>query len=396
MRRGEAERGPVHDVRGKPSVLIVAGTRPEAVKMLPVITALREHGDRVSLRIASTGQHADLLAQVWDPFGIRADVDLRVMEPGATLARLSGNVLTAADELLRRDRPGIVLVQGDTTTVAMVALAAFYLDIPVGHVEAGLRTHNPRAPFPEEVNRCLADRVSTLHFAPTEHAREELLKEGIGSNGVHVTGNTIVDALESILPLVRRMPLSELGLAGLWDARKRLVVLTAHRRESLGAPLRAIFAAVASLARRFATTIEVVFPAHPNPQVREALGSLRGLPNVHIVEPLAYRSFARLMSEAWLILTDSGGIQEEAPTLRVPALVMRDTTERPEVLQTGWVKLAGTDPATIEAEAARLIARADRDAVADASAGNPCGDGLAGRRIAQIVVDFLTGGEPSR
>jgi len=376
----------------RPRVLVVAGTRPEAIKLVPVITALRERGDELRTRIAATGQHAELLSQVWEPLGIRPDVDLKVMEPGGSLARLSVNVLSAADELLRREQPAMVLVQGDTTTVAMVALAAFYLGIPVGHVEAGLRTHDIRAPFPEEVNRCLADRVSDLHFAPTEHARDKLLAEGIRPEHVHVTGNTIVDALLAMLPIVRQASMRELGLADLWDARKRLVVLTTHRRESLGARMLAVLGAVGALARRFEDTVEVVFPVHPNPEVRKALEPLKGLPNVHIIEPLPYASFVRLMSEAWLIMTDSGGIQEEAPTLRVPALVLRDTTERPEVIETGWVRLTGTDPARIEAEAVPFLTRATRDAVPMATDGNPCGDGHAGERIAQIVSEFLAGG----
>ncbi|KPK61934.1 MAG: hypothetical protein AMK73_07225 [Planctomycetes bacterium SM23_32] len=375
---------------GRPTVLVVAGTRPEAVKMLPVIAALRRLSERLATRILSTGQHADLLAQVWDPFGIRPDEDLKVMRQGASLGRLSARVLTAAEDLLARERPAMVLVQGDTTTVAMVALAAYYLGVPVGHVEAGLRTYDVRAPFPEEVNRCLADRVADLHFAPTKQARDNLLAEGIRPEQVHVTGNPVVDALQMTLDKVRDLPLAALGLDGLWDPRRRLVVVTAHRRESLDGTLEAIFGAVASLARRFADEVDVVFPVHPNPGVRAALGPLEGLPNVRLSDPLPYTAFVRLMSEASLILTDSGGIQEEGPTLRVPVLVMRRVTERPEVLGTGWVQLVGTKPARIEAEAARLL-EAKGEEPPGASDENPFGDGRSGERIARIVAGFLLG-----
>jgi UDP-N-acetylglucosamine 2-epimerase (non-hydrolysing) len=375
----------------RPVVLVVAGTRPEAVKMLPVIAALRDRSDDVTTRILSTGQHADLLAQVWGPFGIRPDEDLQLMRAGASLARLSARVLSAVEELLERERPDLVLVQGDTTTVAMVALAAYYLDVPVGHVEAGLRTYDVRAPFPEEVNRCLADRVADLHFAPTERARECLLAEGIRPEHVHVTGNPVVDALQMTLERVRDEPLSGLGLDGLWGPGRRLVVLTAHRRESLDRDLGRIFGAVASLAGRFADEADFVFPVHPNPGVRAALGPLEGLPNVRLTDPLPYPAFVRLMSEASLILTDSGGIQEEAPTLRVPVLVMRKVTERPEVLETGWVRVVGTDPDIIESEAARLL-RVGDTRPPDASHENPCGDGRAGARIARLVLDFLRAG----
>lgn len=367
------------------NVLLVMGTRPETIKLAPVCHALAGH-PRLRAQVALTGQHRGLLDQMTAFFGIEADHDLDVMTPGQDLFEVTSRVLLGMRDALKALAPDIVLVQGDTTTVMATALAAFYLDIPVGHVEAGLRTWNLRNPFPEELNRWVADAASTLHFAPTDGAREALLRNGIAPDRTHVTGNTVTDALRITLERLGDEPFAALDLTSMG----RVVLLTTHRRESFGEPIRNTFRAVAQLMRRY-TDLHVVFPVHPNPNVREAMDAcLPPSDRVHCLPPLDYPEFVKAMRDCTLVLTDSGGVQEEAPSLGKPVLVLRETTERPEGVESGTARLVGTDPARIEAEAARLLDGPAAYAEM-AQAQNPYGDGHAAERITAIVDEYLAG-----
>ncbi len=361
--------------------LCVFGTRPEAIKMAPVVRALRERPARFEGLVCLTAQHRGLLDQVLEDFELGPEFDLDLMRAGQSPAEVASRVLAELPALLREVRPDVVLVQGDTTTTFATAFASFLERIPVGHVEAGLRTGNLEHPFPEELNRVLTTKAARLHFAPTEGARAALLAEGVSASDVWVTGNTVVDAL---LQTVRvDYAFREPALRGL-DPQRRLVLVTTHRRESFGAPLASICAAVGALARR-RWDCDFVIPVHPNPRVRATLvPALEGRANVHLLEPLGYREFVQLMARAHLILTDSGGVQEEAPSLGVPVLVLRETTERPEAVAAGAARLVGTDEAGILRHALELLG--DRAAHARmASARNPYGDGRAAQRIADAL-----------
>jgi len=349
--------------------------------MAPVISALNAAGVCRALVVA-TGQHRELVQQTLGIFGVTPDIDLDLMQPSQTLAGLTSRILHSFDQVLASQRPDLVLVQGDTTTVLACAMGAFYRGIPVGHVEAGLRTHDVSSPFPEEFNRRVAGIVSALHFAPTAGAQRNLLAEGVPGERIHLTGNTIIDALLDVAgrpDLVCPYPI---------HAGRRLLLLTAHRRENHGEPLLNICAAIRSLLDRF-PDIEVVYPMHPNPRVREAvLPALGGLDRVHLTEPMDYLALAGVLKACHLVLTDSGGIQEEAPALGKPVLVLRDETERPEALAAGVARLVGTDPARIFAEASRAL---DDPAHyrALARGASPYGDGQAAGRIARLCADFL-------
>lgn len=354
--------------------------------MAPVIRALKARPEVETVTV-STGQHRQLLEPMLRGFGIGVDYEMDLMEPDQSLYRLSSKALAAFEAVLGASRPGMLLVQGDTTTAFLGALAAFYGKVPVGHVEAGLRTGDKHNPFPEEVNRRLITAVADLHFCPTEGNRQNLIREGVPEGSLHVTGNTGIDALEWAAGMPRPFPLPSLDLdSGM--ARKRLILVTAHRRESFGAPLRGILEAVRDLAGAFPDA-EVVYPVHPNPNVtapaHEILG---GVARVHLVEPLDYFDFVQVMKRADLILTDSGGVQEEAPTLGVPVLVLRNETERPEAVSAGTVRLAGTRREDIVREAGLVLGDAGaREAMRRAS--NPYGDGKAAPRIAEAVVKAL-------
>jgi UDP-N-acetylglucosamine 2-epimerase (non-hydrolysing) len=366
-------------------ILLIIGTRPETIKMAPVYHALRD-ADGMEALVCSSGQHREMLDQMTAFFGLPVDEELNVMTPGQDLFDITAKVLTGMREVLKRLKPDMILVQGDTTTVMAAGLAAFYLDIPVGHVEAGLRTWNMRNPFPEELNRVVTDALSNLHFAPTEGAKAALLKSGVSEASILVTGNTVIDAL-----LFATEKLSgESCAAADTAAMDRYILLTSHRRESFGAPIRNTFDAVRALIRKY-PDLHVVYPAHPNPNVREAIGEkLDGIDRVHILEAQPYPEFVKLMRDSTLILTDSGGVQEEAPTLGKPVLVLRETTERPEGVEAGTAKLIGTDTGRIVEETARLLD--DPDAFnAMARAVNPYGDGQAGRRIADCLCRHLKG-----
>lgn len=365
-------------------VAVVVGTRPEAIKMAPVVHELRGRTNAFSTRVIATSQHRELLAQALGEFGIVADVDLDLMEPGQSLGRFAARCLAGMTDTLARERPSMVLVQGDTTTVTATAMAAAYLGIPVGHVEAGLRSHDTANPFPEELNRRMASSIASLHFAPTPLAYRNLMDEGVSPDCVVMSGNTIVDAVGA-LDLDGVLPPSLASLPA-----DRTIVLTSHRRENHGAGLERICAAVRELVER-RPTLHVVLPMHPHPAVREAMfRGLGSLPQVHLIEPLAYRPMLALLSRARLILTDSGGIQEEAPSLRKPVLILRETTERPEVLSSGAGKLVGTDPRAIVAATLSLLDDAAEYARMT-SGRNPFGDGRASSRIAESLELFLHG-----
>lgn len=364
-------------------ILAVFGTRPEAVKLAPLLQELAQR-DSVRLRVCVTGQHREMLDQVLAIFAIRPDDDLALMTPGQTLPDLTARVLTGVAAILERDRPDAVLVQGDTTTALAAALAAFYARLPVGHVEAGLRTGDLALPFPEELNRRVVALLARWHFAPTPRAAAALRREGVREEAIHVTGNTEIDALLATLRATAP-PTWPFPSAG-----RRLVLVTAHRRENFGAPLAAVFGALRELADRN-PGIEIAYPMHLNPNVqgpaRCILGDHR---RIHLLPPQPYAAFVHLMQRAALIITDSGGIQENAPTLGKPTLVLRTKTERPEALEAGTARLVGTDAARILAEAERLL-RDPAAYAAMARVANPFGDGMAARRIADILVRDLCG-----
>ncbi|HEY8418026.1 MAG TPA: UDP-N-acetylglucosamine 2-epimerase (non-hydrolyzing) [Limnochordales bacterium] len=369
--------------------MLIFGTRPEAIKLAPVVHALRSRG-RLDVTIVVTAQHREMLDQVLDVFQLKPDVDLDLMTEDQTLNGLAGRALQRLDHLLVDMRPDVVVVQGDTTTAMVGALAAFHRRIPAAHVEAGLRTDNPSNPFPEEMNRRLVGRIAQWHFAPTPGAREHLLREQVPPETVLVTGNTVIDALYMARRPGYRFSGGPLAEAAAWPGR--LVLMTTHRRENLGEPLRRIYSAVRRLLQRF-PDVAVAFPVHRNPHVRAAAAELAGQERVFLMEPPHYLDFVHLLERAHFVLTDSGGIQEEALALGKPVLVLRTTTERPEGVAAGGARLAGTDPVQIEQEAARLLT--DPEAYrAMATAPNPYGDGRAAQRIAH-ALEHIFGWEPN-
>jgi UDP-N-acetylglucosamine 2-epimerase len=371
-------------------ILIFAGTRPEAIKVAPVVRALRDLGEAFEVRLCSTGQHGEMLEQALADFELSPDIELEVMAPGQTLAGLSGRLFPAIDALLEREQPDAILVQGDTTTVQVAALCAFYRRIPLGHIEAGLRSGDLAAPFPEEMNRRIATLAARWHYAPTERARRNLLAEQIPEAAILVTGNTVIDALLETVERTRRAPPPlPSALAAVVASDRPMVLITGHRRESFGQGFQDICMALRRLADAHPETA-FVYPVHLNPNVLDIVtGQLSGVPNILLERPLAYRAFVRMMDRARLILTDSGGVQEEAPSLGKPVLVMRSVTERPEGVEAGVSLLVGSDPDTIVREVSRLLT--DEAAYRRmASASNPYGDGAAGRRIAAALREALT------
>lgn len=364
----------------RPHALVVLGTRPEAIKLAPVIHELLQRPLDFGLSVCATGQHRLLLDQVMRSFRLPVHYDLRIMTSNQALDKLTARILVRVAEVLRRAQPDVILVQGDTTTTLGATLAGFYQRIPVAHVEAGLRTQDRYAPFPEEINRRLTSQMADYHFAPTEWARNNLLREGIRAQTIFVTGNTVVDAFLTARDRVLQHPPAIPSLNGLDWKQRRLVLVTAHRRENFGPPLESICYALRQLALSRAD-LEIVYPVHPNPNVRGTVWRLlSGIPRVHLLEPLEYLPFVWLMTQAYLVLTDSGGIQEEMPSLRRPVLVLREKTERPEGLEAGVCQLVGTDSASIQSAVVRLLddKRAYRQF---ARRRNPFGDGKAARRI---------------
>ena len=373
----------------KKKVMIVFGTRPEAIKMAPVVAALKSEPELETV-VVVTAQHRQMLDQVLDLFQIQPDVDLDLMQPGQDLPGLTARILDGVTKAISQHEPALVLVHGDTTTTFATSLAAFYGKVPVAHVEAGLRTGNLYSPWPEEANRKLTGALASLHFAPTEGSRNNLLKEGVSPESVHVTGNTVIDALLSVTRRISEDPDLARDLASRFpflDSSKRMLLITGHRRENFGDGFEQICLAIKDIASRGDT--QVVYPVHLNPNVQGPVNRiLGGLENVHLIAPQDYLPFVYLMSRAYLILTDSGGIQEEAPSLGKPVLVMRDTTERPEAVSAGTVVLVGTQRGVITTNANRLLD--DEPAyVAMTMAHNPYGDGESSRRIAEAVRERL-------
>jgi UDP-N-acetylglucosamine 2-epimerase (non-hydrolysing) len=366
-------------------VLSIFGTRPEAVKMAPIVKALESHADQIESIVCVTAQHRQMLDQVLHLFNVQPHFDLNVMQPNQTLAQLTANVLMGLDPILAEVKPDWVLVQGDTTTVMAAALAAFYRQINVGHVEAGLRTWNKYHPFPEEINRKIATSICDLHFCPTEVSRQNLLREGVPDASIRVTGNSVIDALN----LAAEMPY-DASVGPLkdvpWD--KRLILVTAHRRENFGAPLEEICAALREIAEAYPSNLHLVYPVHLNPNVQSvAKRLLADVPNMTLTEPLDYLPLVYLMKRATLVITDSGGIQEEAPGLGKPVLVLRETTERPEAVTAGTVRLVGADKKQIVTWTRRLLDDAT-EYTKMARAVNPYGDGHASERIVRALLEI--------
>jgi UDP-N-acetylglucosamine 2-epimerase (non-hydrolysing) len=359
-------------------IICVVGTRPEAVKMAPVILALQAQ-PWARTRVLATAQHRQMLDQVLEAFAIRADIDLDLMQPNQDLGELTARMLTAMSTVLKAEKPFAVLAQGDTTTVMVTALACFYQGIPFGHVEAGLRTGDLKRPFPEEMNRVFAGRLARWHFAPTTGARDNLLREGTPAQDVYVTGNTVIDALHTV---IARAP--ELAAR---PGDRRLILVTAHRRESFGQPLVDICNAIRAIVERNAD-VDVLYPVHPNPNVRRTVDELLGNhPRIRLVEPLDYLSFVAAMRSAYLILTDSGGVQEEAPAIGKPVLVLREETERPEAVAAGVVKLVGSDTQRIIESVQQLLD--DESAYRAMAKGvSPYGDGKAAARIVNVLQQY--------
>jgi UDP-N-acetylglucosamine 2-epimerase (non-hydrolysing) len=372
-------------------ILSIFGTRPEAIKMAPVIRRLRENPQAFESRVCVTAQHRQMLDPVLRLFGIEADHDLNLMQEGQSLAEFTSRAFRGLDEVVRQEQPDWVLVQGDTSTVMVAALVAFYQQVRVGHIEAGLRTGEKYQPFPEEINRRVTSVVADLHFAPTERARENLLGEGIRPENIRVTGNPVIDALQWVA-----------GLPFDWDEGqlakvprgKRLILVTAHRREIFGRPLEGICEALRTIAEAHREDVHLVYPVHLNPNVQRPVHRLLGsIPNITLLPPIGYLAMVNLLKEAYLVLTDSGGLQEEAPGLGKPVLVMRQVTERPEGVEAGTVRVVGTDPRSI-VEGVSLLLTDAGEYNRMAHSTNPYGDGRAAERIVGAIEKAEAGEDP--
>ena len=362
-------------------IMVVFGTRPEAIKMCPLVNELKSR-ENIITKVCVTGQHRQMLDQVLEAFSVEPDYDLSIMKDKQTLFDITTNILNRIREVLETEKPDVVLVHGDTSTTFVTALACYYLQIPVGHVEAGLRTYNIYSPYPEEFNREAVGIISQYNFAPTEVSKDNLLREGKRPETIFVTGNTVIDALKTTVRDDYSNP--ELD----WAADSRLILLTAHRRENLGEPMHSMFRAIRRIVDE-TPDVKVIYPIHMNPLVRKAADEeLGNSDRIRLIEPLDVLDFHNFMSRSYLILTDSGGIQEEAPSLGKPVLVMRDTTERPEGIAAGTLKLVGTDEEVIYSEFKKLLT--DKEEYEKMSkASNPYGDGLACKRIADVLVKDL-------
>lgn len=363
----------------KKKIVVVFGTRPEAIKMCPLVNELKAHPDDFETIVCVTGQHREMLDQVLEVFNVVPEYDLSIMKPDQTLFDVTSEVLLSIKSVLEKEEPDVVLVHGDTTTSFAAALAAFYLQIPLGHVEAGLRTHNMHSPWPEEFNRQAVDLICKYYFAPTEKSKQNLLAEGKPKEKIYVTGNTGIDALKTTVRDNYIHPELE------WVRGSRLILITAHRRENLGKPMHNMFRAIRRVMEECPDT-KAIYPIHMNPKVREAAhAELDGFERLHIIDPLEVIDFHNFMARSYLILTDSGGIQEEAPSLGKPVLVMRDTTERPEGVEAGTLKLVGTDEDVIYQEFSHLLSD-EVEYAAMTKASNPYGDGHASERIADVLA----------
>lgn len=363
------------------SIFLVFGTRPEAIKMCPLVNEMKRHRE-IRTVVCVTGQHREMLDQVLEVFNVTPDYDLSIMKENQTLFDITQGVLDGVAKMLKEVCPDVVLVHGDTTTSFAAALSSFYMQVPVGHVEAGLRTYNIHSPYPEEFNRQAVDSVSQFLFAPTELARQNLLHEGKDAKNIYVTGNTVIDALKTTVRKHYTHPELE------WAKGSRLILITAHRRENLGEPMRNMFRAIRHVLDGH-EDVKAIYPIHMNPRVRQTAEEIFGDDDrIHMIEPLDVLDFHNFMAQSYLIITDSGGIQEEAPSLGKPVLVMRETTERPEGIEAGTLKLVGTDELTIYNEFSRLLSDpAAYDAMAMAS--NPYGDGHACERITEILINNI-------
>ncbi len=360
-------------------IMLVFGTRPEAIKMCPLVNVLKARANAFDVVVVVTGQHREMLDQVLSVFDVVPDYDLAIMKQNQTLFDVTSSVLVKIKDVLEKETPDVVLVHGDTTTSFAAALASFYLQIPIGHVEAGLRTHNIFSPWPEEFNRQAVDIVSKYYFAPTLQSKQNLLDEGKPEDAIWVTGNTGIDALNTTVQKGYDHPELE------WAKGSRLILITAHRRENLGEPMHRMFRAIRRVMERHPDT-KAIYPIHMNPKVREAAhAELDGFDRLHIIDPLQVLDFHNFLAASYLVLTDSGGIQEEAPGLGKPVLVMRDTTERPEGVEAGTLKLVGTDERIIYREFDRLLSD-ENEYLAMSQASNPYGDGRASERIADILA----------
>lgn len=383
-------------------IMLIFGTRPEAIKMAPLVKALQARSGEFRTVVAVTGQHRQMLDQVLRLFEITPDYDLNIMKQGQDLTDVTCRILTGMRDILKADRPDLVLVHGDTSTSTAAALSAFYEQIPVGHVEAGLRTGDIYSPWPEEMNRRLTGRIATLHFSPTGKSRDNLLAENVDPAQITVTGNTVIDALKTVVSKIEgdaeldrtlAAGMAETGYdvaARLADGKRRMVLMTGHRRENFGEGFHNITLAIKDLAERY-PDVDFVYPMHLNPNVRRPIAETFGgtiHPNVFFIEPLDYLPFVYMMKQSYLIITDSGGIQEEAPSLGKPVLVMREVTERPEALEAGTIRLVGTDRAKIVAEASKFLDDAEYYK-ANSLRANPYGDGQACRRIIDFIAEKL-------
>lgn len=371
-------------------VLSVFGTRPEAIKMAPVVKALSGH-PKIESKICVTAQHRQMLDQILELFQIKPDFDLNLMQTNQSLAQLSASIFTSLDPILVDTAPDWILLQGDTTTVSIAALLGYYRRIHVGHIEAGLRSHDKWAPFPEEINRRIASVIADLHFAPTEGNRQNLLKEGVPDSAIVVTGNPIIDAINYISTQPEPAQLSDLlHKSDLLNSKKRLVLITAHRRENFGQPILDICSAIKKLAHLYYEDTVFIYPVHLNPNIQEPVyRELSGISNLHLVPPLDYLEMVHLMKNSYLILTDSGGIQEEATSMSIPTLVLRKTTERPEGVTAGILKLVGSNPELIFDETCKLLNNTNyRESTSNAD--NPFGDGHAAEHILKGLLEYST------
>lgn len=378
-------------MKNRKKISVVFGTRPEAIKLAPVILELKKHPDKFNVSVCVTAQHREMLDQMLKVFGIKPDFDLDLMRNNQTLAEFTSRSLIALDKYFKKEKPNMVLVQGDTTTVLTASLAAFYNNVKIGHVEAGLRTWDKRVPFPEEINRVLTSHLADIHFAPTKWSKNNLIKEGIKPSKIFVTGNTVIDALKIALNKVEKDSPKIPGLPFSINDKsfnKDIILITGHRRENFGQGFKNICEAISILAYKYPDTV-FVYPVHLNPNVRKTVYKYLGKKkNIHLLKPLDYLPFVALMNKAKIILTDSGGIQEEAPSLGKPVLVMRDKTERPEAIEAGTVKMVGTKKETIVNWALRLM-RSGQAYQAMTQAANPYGDGKASWRIVATIRSLV-------
>lgn len=365
-------------------VISIFGTRPEAIKMAPLVKQL-EKEEQIDSKVVVTAQHREMLDQVLELFDIKPDFDLNIMKQGQTLTGVTVRVLQGLEEIIKSEKPDIILVHGDTSTTFSASLAAFYQQVPVGHVEAGLRTYNKYSPYPEELNRRLTGAIADLHFAPTNRSKENLLKENIKEESIFVTGNTVIDAL--LQTVEKNYPLEKILPQVNWN--NKVILLTAHRRENLGQPLKNIFTAAKKIVDQY-HDVELVFPVHKNPKVSQTAQEILGdTKRISLIEPLDYLPFVTLMNRSYMVMTDSGGLQEEAPSLGKPVLVLRDTTERPEAVEAGTVKMVGTNQDKIMETASTLIEN-QNEYTKMAKAANPYGDGKASERIVEAIKKYLS------